>query len=155
MGVALSLSGQKANWESYRRWLDVFVSCCLVEFLLTCLSDAPPHPPTIFVQIEQEPSTVPFSSCSYLDSYILLRCIFTDLIFKPPKSRLVRPRTRPAASSLPPREGVLPSGTALASKRCSDICPEMFGVPGKNTHCVFTNHKPLVTEDIPQQWPDM
>lgn len=32
---------------------------------------------------------------------------------------------------------------------------ELFGMPWENTHCVFTNHKPQVTEDIPPQWPDM
>lgn len=153
MGVVLSLSGRKANWESYRRWLDVFVSCCLVEFLLTCLSEAHP-PPTIFVQIEQEPSTV-HTSYFYFDSYILLRYIFTYLIFKPHKSRLVGPRTPPRRFKPPSPRRRPPSGAALASKRCSDICPEMFGMPGKNAHCVFTNRKPLVTEDIPQQWPDM
>lgn len=90
-------------------------------------------PPTIFVQ---EPSTV-HASCFYVDSYILLCYIFTDLIFKPHKSHLVGPRTRPTGSSLPPQEGVLLQARLWRPSDVLIFVPRCLAYRGK-THIVYS-----------------
>lgn len=123
------------------------------EFHLPCLTDAP-------LQVVQEPNTICLSSSIFYALRSSCRFFFFFSVTFWVICLLNHTKATLSSTSIPQVRWV-GKKKVCSFKHNSHVhamfwyFSRLFGVPGENTHCVFSNHKQQVTEDIPPQWPDM